>query len=83
MAELTDHPRRARYAAGAAYGVTVWVTRCGTCEAPLLLIGHLGTGRTDPPTTIPPLVYELDGAELPPQAQAALDQQAAVDRAES
>lgn len=82
MAELSDHPRGTRYAAGPAYGVTVWVTRCGACEVPLLLIGHWGTGRTDPPTTIPSLVFELDGAELPPEAQAALDRQA-VDRAKS
>lgn len=75
MAELTDHPRGTRYAAGKAHGVTVWVTRCGACEVPLLLIGRWGTGRADPPTTFPPLVFELDGAELPSETQAALDQQ--------
>ncbi|MFF0526567.1 hypothetical protein ACFYTC_48445 [Actinomadura nitritigenes] len=73
VAELTDHPRGLRYPAEIAHGVTVWVTRCGSCEAPLLIVGPWGTGRFDPPATPPPVVLELTGAELSADSRAALD----------
>jgi hypothetical protein len=74
VAELTDHPRGLRFPAETAHGVTVWVTRCGHCEAPLLIVGAWGMGRSDPPATRPPLVLELAGAELTPEARAVLDE---------
>ncbi|MER6816467.1 hypothetical protein ABT299_45000 [Spirillospora sp. NPDC000708] len=74
VAELTDHPRGARHPARVAHGVTVWVTRCGQCEVPLLLVGPWGAGRSGPPACSPPLVLELVGAVLDDDARAALDQ---------
>lgn len=72
-ADLVDHPRGARYAAEVAYGLTVWVTRCAACVAPLLILGKWGTGRTAPPTADSSLVFELDGAELAPEELVALN----------
>ncbi|RSN46569.1 hypothetical protein DMH08_35735 [Actinomadura sp. WAC 06369] len=74
VAELTDHPRGLRIPSdGAAHGVTVWVTRCLACSAPLLCVGAWGAGAGSPPLVPPTLILDLVDAELSPEHMALLD----------